>query len=729
MRRPALSLCICLAIGSAASVTAKADVFGPIGLVSESPVQQADYAHDPAISGNGRYVAFDGSFGGRTGVWRGDLQSGAVEVVALGDAELPSISADGRYVSFTTTAVLTPGDHNEGPDVYVRDMDVNSAAPCTEPITEEASPCAFQLASAADGSAESLSYGASSEPRSYGSLAGGRYALSADGRKVVFVTTAVSDLTGSRPPQAPSTPPLQVAVRDLDTHSTELVTAGREGGTPVPGAVYVSGGVIPPFKPVEGYGESSALGASISADGSTVAWLAQNVGAQATLLPGETVPSTYTEPLWRRIADGPAAPIRRVTGGSDPQDPACIAGGESSISGETPASDPCQGPFATLVERTASGTWTGGFGDVVPQLSGDGYTVAFLANAPLVAFGANFGRSENHSDLYVVDMRPGPTRDAALRPLTELAGGQSADLATNAPIIDLGISPDGTQVAFTTKRTVFPLGSPAYVSAPAPVPGLAELFDVDLSNATLTRVTQGFEGGAGEHPHLPKPTGEDPYLRAGDGALSPSFSSNGDLLAFSSTAANLAYGDGNTPPLGHESKVFDGSDAFVVPRIVFSSQPPEQEISASPPPPQLTPPWRLSATALSRRDGSVLLEIAVPAAGVLRAAARGAVAVRVAVSSRNRHSGHGRSRLVALTRTLATRAASVKGVGVVALALKLAARYAKLAASGAGLTATVAVVFSAPGHPVLHETIEVRFVRAPTHKRHGPAHPPRGGRR
>jgi hypothetical protein len=493
--------------------------------------------------------------------------------------------------------------------------------------------------------------------------------------------------------------------------------------------VYVSGGVIPPYKPVEGYGASSALGASISADGSTVAWLAQNVGAQATLLPGETVPTTYTEPLWRRIGDGPAAPTRRVTGGSDPQDPACIAGGESSISGETPASDPCQGPFATLIERTASGTWSGGVGDVVPQLSGDGYTVAFLANAPLVAFGANFGRSENHSDLYVVDMRPGPTRDAALRPLTELASGQSADLATNAPITDLGISPDGTQVAFTTKRTVFPLGTPAYVSAPAAVPGLAELFDVDLSNETLTRVSQGFEGGAGEHPHLPKPTGEDPYLRAGDGALSPSFSSNGDLLAFSSTAANLAYGDGNTPPLGHESKVFDGSDAFVIPRIVFSSQPPEQEISAPPPLPQLTPPWRLSVTALSRRDGSVLLEIAVPAAGALRAAARGAVAVRVAVSSRNRRAGHERSRRVTLTRTFATRATSVKGVGVEALALKLAARYAKLAGSRTGLAATVAVVFTAPGHPALHESIEVRFLRAPAHKRRRPARSARGGRR
>ena len=62
-----------------------------------------EYAHDPALSGDGRYVVFDGSVAGVTGVWRRENRpAGAVEQVAGGDAELPSISADGRYVSFTT---------------------------------------------------------------------------------------------------------------------------------------------------------------------------------------------------------------------------------------------------------------------------------------------------------------------------------------------------------------------------------------------------------------------------------------------------------------------------------------------------------------------------------------------------------------------------------------------------------------------------------------------------
>ncbi len=76
-------------------------MFGPISLVSAGALggdepQQAEYAHDAAISGNGRYVAFDGSVGGVTGVWRRDLlRAGAIEQVAGGDAELPSISETG----------------------------------------------------------------------------------------------------------------------------------------------------------------------------------------------------------------------------------------------------------------------------------------------------------------------------------------------------------------------------------------------------------------------------------------------------------------------------------------------------------------------------------------------------------------------------------------------------------------------------------------------------------
>ena len=141
---------------------AGADVFGPISLVSEGPfggeTQQAEYAHDPAISGNGRYVAFDGSIGGVTGVWRRDLQTGALEQVAGGDAELPSISAGGQYVSFTTNEGLSlpevsqgkpdTSPHQEPVNVYVRDMAVQPAATKAEEAARPAGERAFTVVSA-----------------------------------------------------------------------------------------------------------------------------------------------------------------------------------------------------------------------------------------------------------------------------------------------------------------------------------------------------------------------------------------------------------------------------------------------------------------------------------------------------------------------------------------------------------------------------------------------------
>ena len=131
------------------------------------------------------------------------------------------------------------------------------------------------------------------------------------------------------------------------------------------------------------------------------------------------------EPLWRRVAEGRRRPTRRVTGGSDPANPACAASGESVLPASRVRVDPCQGPFATTRTAGVSRVWTGGEGDVVPRLSADGYAVAFLANAPLVASGSEIrqGADSGHADLYVVDMHEGLTREQALRPLTEIASG------------------------------------------------------------------------------------------------------------------------------------------------------------------------------------------------------------------------------------------------------------------------------------------------------------------
>jgi hypothetical protein len=775
-RRPARATLVHVAVAAvalAAVSTASADVFEPISLVSdgflagaatEDGAQQALYAHDPAISADGRYVAFDGSFGGFTGVWRRDLQSGEVQPVAVGaqvsgsetcvaepsgaqtpcDAELPSISADGRYVSFTTTApIALLDDRNKGPDVYVRDMDAEpseqQSAPCAQEEREETggdASCPFTLVSAVNGKTEGLAYehaggsGQQFEEEHYGSLAGGRSALSADGRHVAFVTSSRSNLAG------PETPALQVAVRDLDTRETQLVSVAydRETGQAIPGspvsgvegtdvfgAVYVPGSGPPAF-PVtsRAYKMTPPVGASLSADASTVAWMGQDVSEQTQMLPAETLPPRYTEPLWRRIAAGTETATRRVTGGSDPANPACAASGETVLPEPASSSDACQGPFATPHDANP-GIWAGDIGDAVPQLSANGMTVAFLATATLLARGSDFGvgLGEAPSDLYVADMHEGLTRDQALRALTEFSSANRQDLSENAPIVDLGVSPDGTQVAFTTARTEFPLGSPAYVSAPAPEPGLLELLDADLANDTLTRVTHGFEGGASEQPHPEVEAGRDPYgVEAG--ALSPSFSADGDTLAFSSTASNLAYGDGNTPP-DESSTTFDGSDAFAVERRTFSPAPTPQAISSAPAGPALLPAWGMGVTARSLPNGSVRLYIQTPGIGKLSAAAQSAVAVRVrlARAARGRSRGaRGSARGVRVSTVIATRkvatavtTARSSAGEILTITLTLAKSYSALAGKPGGLSATVSVLFVAQGHPALRESVPVTFLR------------------
>jgi Tol biopolymer transport system component len=759
---------------------AQADVFGSSELASQgllsfpggSVTQQSDYARDPVISGDGRYVVFDGSFEGLSGIWRRDLQSGQLQAVAVGrrlhggsggcsttisgeqlscDAELPSISADGQYVSFTTTAALAPvADTNSAPDVYVRNMNLEASeseshschASEVEDAPELTQRCAYTLVSAVDGKDEGLTYVESSA--GHGSVAGPRSAISADGRKVVFVTTAVSDLADPQLPGSPTTPASQVVLRNLSSRETELVSTrldpqtgqpvpnqpvSSEQGTSISGAVY---GGAPSFPFVfADYALTPPFGAAISADGSTVAWLGVNIGEQVRTLSGEAPGAAYREPLWRRTADGANAPTRAVSGGPDVENPACVQSGESSLPGSASPQDPCQGPFASHQGNEEQSLWGGAVaGNPVPQLSADGYTVAFLATAPLVSLGGDFGVAPEtrHSDLYVADMHGSLTRTAALTPLTELASGEERNLATTGSILDLAISSDGKQVAFTTKRTEFPLGSPTYISAAAPEAGIAELFDVDLANQTLTRVTHGFAGGAGEHPHGEVSPGTDPYFAEDDGALAPSFSSDGNSLAFSSTASNLVYGDGNSPPQGEQRQPFDGSDAFVVKRTTFSFAPATQVISSAPAPAgaALTPPWSLGATASSQHDGSVLLYVVIPGAGALRAGAKAAVLVRAAHVAHTRSAAHGTvrrivTRAVVASRTVAS-AASLRLLGptgaIVMLRLVLASSYRELAAKRGGLSASVGLLFTAPGHPALGQSLEVTFRGPPPPSRH-----------
>jgi hypothetical protein len=733
----AAACCAWLAVLAAAG-SAAGDLFAPIELLSirsvesggASTTEQAGEAEQSAVSADGRFVAFRGTFDGQLGIWRRELPEGPVEQVAPGSASLPSISSEGRYVSFTTREALAPeDDHNHAPDVYVRDMDKPCTAsgvacvPCPAlQSAEEREACPFTLVSAVNGSAEGAqyTYSSPSEEVSYGAFASPRSAMSVKGEEVevVFQSEEESNLLG------PHTPADEIWLRDLETNETRLVSSeydpatNTDTGVPVP---VVKG--VGAANSIEAFGSARFGGASISADGSTVAWLGRDVGRQAKLLPGEQEArdQSIDEPLWRRVNTGPEVPTRRVTGNSEPESAACLASGEQQLSSPPGLSDPCQGPFNFREPQVALLDVSAGV-NFVPQLDEDGEKVAFLASSPEVAAGEEFGGgAEAADDLYVSNMSEGLTRRQGLQRLTEIAG--AANEEEYSPIRDVAISRDGGQVAFTTQRTQFPLGSPSYVSPVAGKLGINELFDADVADGTLTRVTHGFAGEAAPSEQLGESSEVGVTPPAEDGSYSPSFSGDGNTLVFSSTADNLVFGDGN-----------DASDVFGVRRVIPPVVTPQQTVSPPPAPPALITAWQLYASAVPKADGEVELDIDVPGAGTLSVGASGKVPLRILASHAGRagKSRVARARVALVTRTVASvrRAVPASTDGLERLTLELAPAYRALAGRAAGLYTTIALRFAAAGHPTLSTEVGVTFMRTlPAAHARASAHRPGAKRR
>jgi Tol biopolymer transport system component len=185
--------------------------------MSEDGIPESSRA--PAISEDGRIVAFAS---GATDLVAGRDENGTMEDVYLfevttglvrrisvdsqgvqrpdGASFAPSVSADGRYVAFTSTATLDGGEARSSSgrpiaSVYVRDMRIG--------VTERVSVCA-------DGMPPD---GSSSDP-----------AISRDGRYVAFASEATNLVAGDRNRSA------DIFLRDLRTHSVVLISRSASGG-------------------------------------------------------------------------------------------------------------------------------------------------------------------------------------------------------------------------------------------------------------------------------------------------------------------------------------------------------------------------------------------------------------------------------------------------------------------------------------------------------------------
>ena len=202
--------------------------------VSSAGAQSDGNSFDPAISADGRFVAFqsgatnlvEGEFVSNSNVYVHELATGSTEWVSRprpdgqsGASYQPSLSADGRYVAFGSQSALVEDDTNLRPDVFVFDR---------------ASATISRTSVASDGDQADDVRRGSEDP-----------AISADGRSVAFTSDARDLVPGV------DRFDVQVYVRDRRDGKTTLASVNAAGH--------------------EAFGDDS-MAPSISADGRYVAF-------------------------------------------------------------------------------------------------------------------------------------------------------------------------------------------------------------------------------------------------------------------------------------------------------------------------------------------------------------------------------------------------------------------------------------------------------------------------
>jgi hypothetical protein len=704
----ALAAALTAAWALLSSPTAGAD-FGAAALLSGTGQIQFDQADAPALARDGHYAAFQGSLASVSGVWRRNLQSGEIEAVIVEDlsdpaisapdATAPSISANGQYIAFTTTADLQPETIQDGepvgepaadrgcPEVYVRDMDLPADA-----------AGAYTLASALNDSGEGISFAGGCPATTSGfAIAGAQaapaVALNEEGNEVAFTILSPSNLTGpcttGTPPACP-TPASQVVVRNLETDTTTLASVTPTGEA-TPG-----GGAFPSEESERqmhtSTDPSSLLGqqltgstAAISGDGSAVAWLGTDVGAQVPSAASEIeagiqprsereAAGSEVEPLWRRIADGSAATTRRLLNGAGLD-------------------------FFYNVDESAEYARGGSFVDtgtqslfLAPALSDNGETVALTANAPNAETerSAYLSGETPTSDAYLVRVTDNEATPPQVTALTTTPDYDATRPALGF-IENVAISPDGSRVAFDTSRSEFTLPTLALIS-PTVLTGSEETYEANLQLGTLQRVTTTWDGAP--------PSGSAGLL---------AFSGDGRALAVASNATNLFYGD-----------AISSSQVYFAEELASEAPPAAQSVGSQPIEGLVSPEWTLSAIAAAQSNGSVLITAEVPAAGTLAVHAEAQLPTSaIHAPAKSAHSGRHRAKakraktstaaVKLLTRTVSEASAAAAAPGEMRLRLWVGKDYRSLVVTRSGLYTMLRVTFSAPGHATFTRQIPVTF--------------------
>jgi len=365
----------------------------------------------PSLSADGRYVAFQsaasnlvlGDTNGALDVFVRDMQTATTECVSVnpagvpanGTSTAPSISADGRYVAFQSSASdLVPGDTNNVGDIFVRDR--------------------------VAGTTERVSIASNGAQGNHGSAAP---AISADGRFVAFQSDA-SNLIA-----ADTNGRTDVFVHDRVAGMTELVSQSTSGAQ----------------------GNSGSDEPSISADGRFVSFdsAATNLVSGSLNIPEDV--------FVRDRLVGATQQVSVATGGAHGNDvsgqSSISADGRYvafySIATNLVAGDQ-NGTGDVFVRDLVAGTTEcasvdsmgtqANLGSILAALSGDGRYVAFMS------FATNLISNDTNGvgDIFVHDRLSGSTERVSI----STAGAQGDQSSTND-----AISADGRFVAMSSNAT------------------------------------------------------------------------------------------------------------------------------------------------------------------------------------------------------------------------------------------------------------------------------------
>ncbi len=315
--------------------------------------EEADaFSGYPSMSTDGRYVAFSsdatnvvaGDTNSATDVFVRDRQSGTTERASVDDAGnggastsyAPAISADGRYVAFSSAASnLVASDTNGMTDVFVRDRQAGT----TERVSVDD----------AGNEAGDASY----EP-----------AISADGRYVVFRSTASNLVAGD------TNGLMDIFVRDRQNSTTSRVSMSSAGAQ----------------------GNGSSYEPAISGDGRLIAFRS----SASNLVSGDTngVSDIFIRDTQAGTTTRASVSSTGSQGNGASYEAALSAGGgfvafrshaSNLVSGDTNATDDVfvrdiQGGTTERVSKDSAGTQGNGFSGA-PDVSSDGSFVAFRSVA------------------------------------------------------------------------------------------------------------------------------------------------------------------------------------------------------------------------------------------------------------------------------------------------------------------------------------------------------------